>query len=148
MAAGFCLPSVIAALGGAEVTATDWYADALAFVAANADQAGTHVETRSLDWNDPPSDLVAPGNERDVVIGADLLYEPRNGPALAALLPRVVRPGGHALIADPRRPHADGLLTPLIRAGWGHDMREIRHHGRQDESGPVIHLHRLTAPGR
>ena len=62
------------------------------------------------------------------MIGADLLYEERNGPALAALLPRILRPGAQALIADPRRPHADGLLTPLVAAGWAHDLREVRRH--------------------
>lgn len=143
---GVGLPSVVAALRGAEVVATDWYDDALGFVRANARAAGADVATRLLDWNAPPGDLVAPGAARDLVIGADLLYEERNGPALAALLPRILKPGASALIADPRRPHADGLLAPLAAAGWRHDMREVRHTGRPDESGVVIHLHRLTAP--
>ena len=144
---GVGLPSIVAALRGAEVLATDWYADALGFVGANAEAAGARVAGRLLDWNDPPADLVAPGAARDLVIGADLLYEERNGPALAALLPRMLRPGGEALVADPRRPHADGLLNPLHEAGWAHEMSEVRHLGRPDESGSVVHLHRLTAPG-
>lgn len=144
---GVGLPSVVAALRGAEMVATDWYEDALGFVRANAGSAGARVDARLLDWNAPPADLVAAGAARDLVIGADLLYEERNGPALAALLPRILKPGAQALIADPRRPHAEGLLAPLAAAGWAHEMREVRHAGRPDESGPVIHLHRLTAPG-
>ena len=144
---GVGLPSVVAALRGAEVLATDWYEDALGFVRSNAGAAAARVGTRLLDWNDPPPDLVSPAAARDLVIGADLLYEARNGPALAALLPALLRPGAEALIADPRRPHADALLTSLVAAGWIHDMREVRHTGRPDESGPVIHLHRLIAPG-
>lgn len=144
---GVGLPSVVAALRGADVLATDWYDDALAFTRANARAAGAAVGTRLLDWNDPPGDLVRPGGGFDLAIGADVLYEERNGPALAALLPRLLRPGGEALVADPRRPHADGLMAPLTAAGWAHDRRDVRHAGRPDESGPVIHLHRLVAPG-
>lgn len=144
---GVGVPSVAAAIGGAEVLATDWYEDALVFTRANARAAGARVDTALLDWNAPPSAPVAPGEGHDLAIGADLLYEARNGPALAALLPALLRPGGEALIADPRRPHADALLDPLVATGWSHEMREVRHGWRQDESGPVIHLHRLIAPG-
>lgn len=143
---GVGLPAIVAALRGAEVLATDWYEDALGFVRANADAAGARVEARLLDWNAPPDDLLHPGEARDLAIGADLLYERRNGPALARLLPAVLKPGGEALVADPRRPHADALLNPLIAAGWRHELRTIRHAGRPDESGSLIHLHRLIAP--
>ncbi len=144
---GVGLPSVVAALGGADVLATDWYDDALAFTRANAGAAGARVRTLLLDWNAPPEGLVSPGGDFDLAIGADVLYEERNGPALAALLPRLLRPGGEALVTDPRRPHADGLMTPLTAAGWAHEKRDVRHTGRPDESGPVIHVHRLVAPG-
>jgi predicted nicotinamide N-methyase len=143
---GVGLPAIVAALGGADVLATDWYDDALTFVRANARAAGAPVDARRLDWNDPPPDLVEPGAARDLIVGADLLYEERNGPALAVLLPRLLGPGGRALIADPRRPHAEGLISPLVAAGWSHTREDVRHGARQDESGPVIHLHRLTAP--
>lgn len=144
---GVGLPTVVAARRGAEAIATDWYADALTFVRANADDAEVAVTTRLLDWNDPPDDLLTPGRACDLVVGADLLYEKRNGPALAALLPRLVKPGAQALIADPRRPHAEELLVPLIDDGWAHELTAIEHAERPDESGRVIHLHRLTAPG-
>lgn len=142
---GVGLPAIVAALRGADVLATDWYEDALGFARVNADAAGARVATRLLDWNAPPADLAA--GATDLVIGADLLYEERNGPALAHLLPLLLRSGGEALIADPRRPHADGLILPLTAAGWAHDRTDERHSGRQDEAGPVIHLHRLVAPG-
>ena len=144
---GVGMPSVVAALRGAEVLATDWYGDALEFARANARAAGVRVRTLLLDWNAPPRGLVNPGAGFDLAIGADVLYEERNGPALAALLPLLLRPGAEAWIADPRRPHADRLMIPLTGAGWRHDRRDVRHTGRLDESGPVIHLHRLVAPG-
>jgi predicted nicotinamide N-methyase len=143
---GLGLPAIAAALGGARVLATDWYPEALAFVRANAEEAGADVETMVVDWREPPPGLLrrAPA---DLIVGADLLYEERNGPTLAALLPRLLPPGGEALVADPRRPHADALLGPLRAAGWAHESEEVRYTGRRDESGAVVRLHRLVAPG-
>ena len=143
---GVGLPSIVAALGGAAALATDWYHEALAFTRANARAAGAPVETMAVDWREPPRALLerAPA---DLVIGADLLYEERNGGALAALLARLLPPDGEALITDPRRPHAVSLTEPLRAAGWTHERQEVAHRGRPDESGTVIHLHRLIAPG-
>jgi hypothetical protein len=81
------------------------------------------------------------------VIGADILYEERHGPALASLLAALLPPGGEALVADPRRPHASGLIDRLVAGGWGHRREDVRYAGRPDESGPIIHLHHLRAPG-
>lgn len=143
---GVGLPSVGAARGGARVLATDWYAPALAFTRANAAATGVALETMLVDWRDPPAALLT-RPPADLVIGADLLYEDRNGPTLAALLPRLLRPGGEALIADPRRPGAARLIDPLRAAGWAHSREDVTHRGRPDESGAVIHLHRLHIPG-
>jgi predicted nicotinamide N-methyase len=143
---GVGLPAVVAALAGAQVLATDWYAEALAFTRANAAAAGARLETILLDWGRPAPELLARA-PFDLVVGADLLYEERNGRALARLLPRLLPPGGEALIADPRRPHALALTQPLERRGWRHRIEEARHAGRADEAGPVIRLHRLIAPG-
>jgi predicted nicotinamide N-methyase len=144
---GVGLPAVVAARCGADVLATDWYEPALAFTRANAAAAGARLATMAVDWRHPPPALLA-RRPADLVIGADLLYEARNGPALAALLPRLLRPGGEALVADPRRPGAAGLIDPLRAAGWAHAREDVRLRGRPDESGPVIHLHRLRAPAR
>jgi predicted nicotinamide N-methyase len=144
---GVGLPSVVAALGGAEVLATDWYADALAFTAANAAAAGVAIETLLADWGAPPPALL----ERppaDLVAGADVLYEERHAPALSALVPRLLAPGGELVLADPRRPQAPALLERLVADGWSLATEEIRHAGRQDESGPLVRLHRLLRPGR
>ena len=123
---GVGLPSIVAALGGAAALATDWYHEALAFTRANAGAAGARVETMAVDWRDPPRALLERASA-DLVIGADLLYEERNG--------------------GPRRPHAAALIEPLRAAGWTHAREEVAHRGRPDESGTIIHLHRLVAPG-
>lgn len=143
---GVGLPAIAASLLGAKTLATDWYEPALAFTRANAVASGARLETLLVDWNAPPRALFTRGSA-DLVIGADVLYEERNGPALATLLQRIVAPYGEVLIADPRRPHAEAFLQPMITAGWTHASEDVHHRARQDESGPIIRLHRLWPPG-
>jgi predicted nicotinamide N-methyase len=96
---GLALPSLVAALGGAKVIATDWSPDALGVAATNAERNGAHIETALVRWGDPGPLLEhAPW---DLVLGADLLYERRNVEQLLELLPRL---GRDVLLADPGRP--------------------------------------------
>jgi predicted nicotinamide N-methyase len=143
---GLGLPSIAALAGGARPLATDWYEVALRFAECNARRAtGKELETMLVDWQRPPAELFARA-PFDLVVGADVLYEPRNGAALAALVPRLVPPGGELLITDPRRPDASHLLERLAAAGWSHAAEEIAYSGRRDESGSIVRLHRLRAP--
>lgn len=143
---GVGLPAIVAALGGARVLATDWYEEALGHARANADANGASIETMLVDWRSPPEAL---GTRApfDLIVGADVLYEQRNGIALAALLPPLAGPHTEVLIADPRRPHSVELTDRLTAAGWSHATRDARHSARVDEAGPVIRLHTLRAPG-
>ena len=105
---GLAVPSLAAALGGAEVLATDWSEDALAFAARNARLNGAAVETLLCSWT-TPQPLVERG-PFDLVLASDVLYERRNVAPLLELLPRLA---GEALVADPGRP---ALLDFLDRA--------------------------------
>jgi predicted nicotinamide N-methyase len=99
---GLGLPSLVAARGGARVLATDWAADALALLRANAARNGVAVETRLFDWREP-GEL----GTFELVLAADVLYERRYVDVLASLLPRL---GGEVLLADPGRP----FLRPFL----------------------------------
>jgi predicted nicotinamide N-methyase len=142
---GVGLPAIVAALGGARVLATDWYGEALGCARANADSNGATIETMLVDWRSPPAALVARA-PFDLIVGADVLYEQRNGIALAALLPPLAGSHTEVVIADPRRPHSVELTDRLAAAGWSHATRDIRHSARVDEAGPAIRLHTLRAP--
>jgi predicted nicotinamide N-methyase len=144
---GVGLPSIVAALGGARVLATDWYEEALDITGANAIANGTSVETMPVDWRNPPTALGERG-PFDLIVGADILYERRNGLALADLIPPLTHALTRVLIADPRRPHAAELTDRLVATGWSHATREVRHGARIDETGPVIRLHTLMPGGR
>jgi len=105
LGAGLGLPSLAAALGGADVLATDWAEDAVELLRANAERNGIELRATVVRW-DAPEPLLrdAPWT---LVLGADLLYERRNADQLLELLPRL---GGDALLADPARPFARGFL--------------------------------------
>jgi predicted nicotinamide N-methyase len=98
---GLGLPSIVAALGGARVLATDWSPEALEVAAANAERNRADVETALVSWSG--AERLVRAAPWELVLGADLLYEPRNVDQLLGLLPRL---GGEILIAEPGRPPA------------------------------------------
>jgi predicted nicotinamide N-methyase len=98
---GLGVPSVAAALVGAEVLATDWAPEALEVTRQNAELNGVAVETLLADWSRPEPLLARAPFE--LVLCADVLYEPRNVDALLALLPRLT---DEVLLGEPGRPTA------------------------------------------
>ena len=106
LGAGLGLPSLAAALRGADVLATDWADDAVDLLRANAARNGIALRAERVRWDDPgPLLREAPW---DVVLGADLLYEGRNAEQLLELLPKL---GGDVLLAEPGRPFAASFLA-------------------------------------
>ena len=106
LGAGLGLPSLAAALRGADVLATDWAEEAVALLRENAAANGIALRAERVRW-DEPGVLLAEATW-DVVLGADLLYEERNAVLLLELLPRL---GGDVLLADPGRPAAAAFLA-------------------------------------
>src|SRR3954464_12764527 len=105
---GLGLPSIAAARAGGRVLAGDWSPAAIDLLAANAARNGAAVEGQVVSWSAPEALLArAPF---DLVLAADVLYEQRNVPVLADLLPRL---GREVLLADPGRPALESLLEQL-----------------------------------
>lgn len=96
---GLGLPSIAAARSGAVVTAVDVEPEALELLERNAAANGVAVETGVADWADRGR-LSALGSF-DLVLAADVLYEPGAAGALATALPLLA---AEAWIADPSRP--------------------------------------------
>jgi predicted nicotinamide N-methyase len=105
LGAGLGLPSLAAALRGADVLSTDWAEDAVELLRLNARRNGIGLRAECVRWNDP--ELMLRGAPYGLVLGADLLYESRNADQLLELLPRL---GQDVLLADPGRPFARGFL--------------------------------------
>jgi predicted nicotinamide N-methyase len=106
LGAGLGLPSLAAALRGADVLAIDWAGDAVALLRDNAARNGISLRAERVRWDEPEAILAeAPW---DLVLGADVLYEQRNADRLLELLPRL---GADILLADPGRPFAAAFLA-------------------------------------
>ncbi len=102
---GLGLPSLAAAVRGADVLATDWAEDAIELLRRNAERNDALLGVARVRWSEPePLLRSAPW---DLVLGADVLYEERNADQLADLLPRL---GGAILLAEPGRPYANAFL--------------------------------------
>jgi predicted nicotinamide N-methyase len=105
LGAGLGLPSLAAALCGADVLATDWADDAVELLRLNAVRNRVRLRVERVRWDEPA--LLLAEAPWALVLGADLLYERRNADQLLELLPRL---GADVLLADPGRPFVTGFL--------------------------------------
>lgn len=144
LGSGVALPSLALLRMGADALATDWYDDALAFARTNAWRNGLgDLRTDPLDWHHPP-----PDERFSRLIAADVLYEKRNADLLMDLLPRMLLPGGTALIADPGRVYASGFLDGMREMGWAVDLADERREPSAAQAESRVRIHRLRAPER
>ncbi len=119
---GIGLASLSAADAGFEVLATDYYADALEFTAANALANGLeNVDTRLVDWRKLPDDL----GTFDVVVAADVLYERPMAGLIARTLAATLAPHGLGLVADPIRRTSDSFSDACGDAGLAADLVDL-----------------------
>ena len=107
---GLALPSIVAALAGAEALATDWAPDALTLARENGARNGVDVQTLEIDWAEP--DTLVQRGPFDLVLCSDVLYEERNVDALLALLPRL---GSEVLLGEPGRQTAAAFFLQAER---------------------------------
>jgi predicted nicotinamide N-methyase len=98
---GLGLPSIVAALHGATVTASDRVPHALRFTEANATANGATLETIECDWA-APEPLLDRG-PWDLIVAGDVLWAAGDVQPLIDLLPHLVADGGDVAIADPGR---------------------------------------------
>jgi predicted nicotinamide N-methyase len=109
---GLGLCSLVAARGGAAVTATDLDPDGLELVQLSAAENDLAIERAVIDWARPePLLLRAPW---DLVIASDVVYEKASAPLLLELLPRLAP---RAILADPGRPPSVDFLAEA-RSRW------------------------------
>ncbi|MBL9080491.1 MAG: methyltransferase domain-containing protein [Planctomycetales bacterium] len=112
---GVGFSSLVAAGLGYETVATDYYAEALEFVEANARlNALNSLSTRVLDWREPPDDI----GLFDVVTAADVLYERPNVPLVAAMFDRFMKPDGVGYCTDPQRGAASSFADDCRKLGF------------------------------
>lgn len=132
---GLGLVSVAAAAAGAEVLAADQSAEAIAFTTVNAGRNGVAVRTVRCAF-EQPGPLLA-GAPWDLVVAADVLYEPKTVPVLLDLLPRL---GREVWVADPGRPREPEFLRG-VDAAWRRETTVVS----APDALPRVRIHRLFA---
>lgn len=137
---GVGISSVAAAMKGARVLATDYSTEALRFVVYNALLNAVTLDTGRLDWR-----LVRSDEKFDFVIAADVLYERVNLLPIVTAIDALLKEGGAAYIADPRRRLAEQFLELVKENGFAvteTDMHDAV--GDQTISVTVYKLERVT----
>ncbi|GJG85277.1 type 12 methyltransferase [Gemmatimonadetes bacterium T265] len=111
---GSGVAAVAAARAGFDVTATDYYDDALRFTRANVWRAtGRACETRLVDWRALPRDL----GRFDLVVASDVLYERPYAGLVARAIAGTLARGGVALVTDPGRIAAPAFVEAAEALG-------------------------------
>jgi predicted nicotinamide N-methyase len=114
---GVGLVAAAALKAGFDVTASDYYDEALAFARLNgARNALREPKTMVLDWRHLPTAIPA----YDVVVGADVLYELAYGSVVARAIATTLAERGRALIADPGRVGSPLFFDSLHDVGLRH----------------------------
>ncbi|HEX5075065.1 MAG TPA: methyltransferase domain-containing protein [Gemmatimonadaceae bacterium] len=111
---GAGLVSVAAAIAGFDVTATDYYEEALRFTALNVlVNTGALIDTRIGDWRRFPHDI----GRFELVVASDVLYEQPHASLIAGVLDRTLTARGSGIIADPGRVAAPRFVDECKERG-------------------------------
>jgi predicted nicotinamide N-methyase len=137
---GLGLSGVAAGIHGAHVVFADKVEAAVAFASANAElNALPSFETLTVDFT---SDRL--GRRFDVVLAADIVYNPADYGALVAFIDAHLRPGGLLMLTESLRADARDCVHALVALGYDNRTEttwilEDGHHER-------TWLHTMTKP--
>jgi predicted nicotinamide N-methyase len=135
---------------GARLVLVDVWPESLAFARFNAvRQGGPGAQVRPLlaDWRTAAgADLLLRSGPFDAVVAADVLYEADDVAPLFDLVPRLVRPGGVAWLAEPGRTTSRLFVDAAREAGWVSDVTSLTRDPWPAEAGRgTVRVHRYTS---
>ncbi len=111
---GVGLVTTAAMIAGYDMTASDYYTDALAFTRANAFRnTGRSPRAPMIDWRHFPAEM----NGLDLILASDVLYEKEYARLLPGIFKRSLARGGMAIVADPGRIGVPDFLEECAAAG-------------------------------
>ena len=96
------------------MTLTDAVGLALLVARLNSTLAGVRVAIRKLRWHsDTLEDQRFP-----IIIGSDIVYDPKLFPLIDECARRHLLPGGHLYVSEPHRHTGDHFSKWIVEAGW------------------------------
>ena len=118
---GLGLAGIAAARRGAAVTFGDYLEEPLAFVHATLAQgAESGCEVRSIDFT-----LDDEHGRFDLILAADIVYDPAHYAPLASFLDRSIAPSGTILLTESLRADASVFLEGMLAHGFVDDKRAL-----------------------
>lgn len=122
LGSGLAIPSLLCARMGASVTVTDFHPEVPRFLERNLALNGIDpkkVTYRSLDWKLAPAGTRAGlmGEDWDLILASDVLYEREHPELLAAVLHQLMGPQTVTWIADPARPYLQAFTDAARSRG-------------------------------
>ncbi|NTU92941.1 MAG: methyltransferase domain-containing protein [Chlorobiaceae bacterium] len=141
LGAGVGMASVAAAMKGARVLATDYSTEALRFVVYNTLLNGVSLDTGRLDWR-----MIRIDEQFDVVVAADVLYERVNLLPIVMAIETLLKEGGVAYIADPRRRLAEQFLELVRDNGFAVTSSET--HDAEGDQTVAVTIYKLERAPR
>lgn len=135
---GLGLSGLAAARRGFRVTFGDYLEEPLEFVRASLDREGiSRSEVRCIDFTRD-----APKETYDLILAADIVYDPAHYAPLASFLDASLAPGGTILLTESLRADASVFLEGLVARGFTDDKRAlwVMEDGRRERTW----LHTLT----
>ncbi|MGH2504867.1 MAG: class I SAM-dependent methyltransferase [Ktedonobacterales bacterium] len=146
---GLGVTAAVACRLGARLTISDLFDDALLFAEYNVRRCtGSAPATLLLNWR------TSAGRERllsaapcDLLLAADVLYEPEDIEPLLALAPRLLRPGAPFWLAEPGRKASRAFVEAALARGWRDHPSEIERAWPPDDDMRRVVIHRFSLPG-
>lgn len=119
---GLGLPSIVAAMCGGQVLATDFHPDCEGFLRRNASQNGVTLDFAPLDWAAVPDAWPT----FDLVLASDVIYHAASLPHLVAAASRLCHADGTVLFADPGRDKLQAALDAFVARGFVGELFPVR----------------------
>jgi predicted nicotinamide N-methyase len=112
---GMALASHVMNAGGVDITAMDIHPVTEELITSNAIlNDAPKIPFLNASWGDDTSVL----GEFDLIVGSDVLYEPKHIKTLATFLDRHARSSSEVLIVDPDRGQLEGFQADMAAAGF------------------------------
>jgi predicted nicotinamide N-methyase len=115
---GLAYPSIVAKHLKVDILATDFHEDVPNFLKRNERHNSLEVPYQRFNWRDDVEKL----GRFDVVIGSDVLYEPKHPSDVADSFERLLKPGGEVWLADPGRGYLQRFIDEMTLKGFKHEL--------------------------
>ncbi len=142
---GLGLSSLVLNQRQADITATDYNPEAGAFLLANVElNGGPEIPFFCQDWAQMERNLERQLGRFDLIIGADLLYEPDHVTLLSAFIDRHAQPQCECILIDPGRGLQNRFSREMEARGFSCETRrpDTRGYLELPYKGKIFHYRR------